>query len=382
MKTKRRKNAIKVEELLKRKDITPENRARLEKFAGEVDAVEAKAEKAKTPAARQAAAKEKRSILARIASGVKGMFGSKKKKSKKAPLKQRAKSATHKATGWLLNGKKKKTAKKKNKTIITKPRKVTVINGKKKSKKKNGTRARQANALRTQIKRLLKIKSTLKVAAAKAAIDREISRLKNELMALKVAAKKRTTRRRNLDHPDRNHQVEVRHGKSKNTTRRAGGTALRRRNSAASAVELFEKFQGRDPERNLYVEGDSAMPSNAATLGLLKELQLENGRVLKFGRFDGVYLAAAKRAGSDHLYVVGNYEVPVPKGLTIPVHISRVVSVSYETRKNHIGDGKTYEFEHRFADEGGERPMLTVDPSGKIHFSGGSYFIRREGIRD
>jgi hypothetical protein len=323
-----------------------------------------------------------------ILSGVKSMFGfgrkSKKKKAAKLSAKAAAldakaarlekaarkpklgkrvkksvKSGTHKATGWLLNGKpkKKSLAKKKNKTVIVKPRKVTVINGKK-----------------------------------------------------RAVGKKSTTRRRNLDHPDRSHQVQVskhwraggasgwqraaaagqkdlfehgikrRNGKGKGKGKK---TVSRRRNTEASAAELYERFQGREPSRELRVEGDTSMPATAATLGLLKEIKLENGTVLKFTRMDGIYLAAAKVRGKDQLFIVGRYEVEKAANLSIPLHVSRIKSVTYETAKSHIGDGKSYEFEHEFADEtGGVRPWLTIDPSGKLHFTGGSYIIRAEGIRN
>lgn len=369
MAKRKRKNAVNVNDLLKSKELSPAARARLEALKAELGEVETAEKKATTPAQRKTATKRKRSLLSRV----KALFSRKKKKTSaapKTPLKSRAKAATHKATGWLLNGKKKKTtqasgrkkAKKKNKTVIVKPKRVTVINGKKKGAKKRAT---------------------------------------------KRPVGKKPTKRRNLDHPDRTHQVQVSkhwraggasgwqraaaagqkdlfaHGiRKRNGQKKTTRSSPKRRNSEASAAELYEMFQGRAPQRDLRVEGDTSMPATAATLGLLIELKLENGQTLKFTRMDGVYLAAAKVRGHDRLFIVGNYEAERPAGITQPIHVSRVKSVTYETRKAHIGDGKTYQFEHTFGEEGGERPWLTIDPSGKLHFTGGSYFLRREGVRD
>lgn len=340
----------------------------------------------------------------------------------------------------------------KNTTIIKKARRVTVINGK---KRRNSERTAAYSALRklkTQVLRAKREGRELSPEFEKkwrAAIDRWWYALQAEKEVVKKnpledfvlapigasigasivkaasgskkkTSKKKTARRgtklkrRNLDHPDSQHQIKVskhwraggasqwqraaaagqhdlfehgirKRGNGKGLTKRQAinRNSKKRRNSEASATELYRMFQGREPNKITSVKGDSSMPSHVSELGWLSELVLEDGRKISLRAADGVKLAGAKVNGKDRLFIVGNYEAERPAGVHGPIQVDRVRYVTYVTHKDHIGDGKTYFFEHEHGEEGGSRPMLTIDgESGKLHLVGGSYYITESGIRD
>lgn len=57
-----------------------------------------------------------------------------------------------------------------------------------------------------------------------------------------------------------------------------------------------------------------------------------------------------------------------------------VDAICYLTKKKHIGNGKTYEYVHSFAEEGGKKPTLLIDSDGMPILRGGSYRIEDRGI--
>jgi hypothetical protein len=57
------------------------------------------------------------------------------------------------------------------------------------------------------------------------------------------------------------------------------------------------------------------------------------------------------------------------------------LTVVYETRKVHLDTGRLNEYEHTFADEGGELPHLNfID--GLMRFRFGTYYITKYGIQN
>ena len=66
-----------------------------------------------------------------------------------------------------------------------------------------------------------------------------------------------------------------------------------------------------------------------------------------------------------------------PKAVT---ELGQLESVVYSTDKN--GDGFSH-YEHAFGEEGGEKPLLAVDPENKkLHVVGGDYTVEDRGIVD
>lgn len=70
-------------------------------------------------------------------------------------------------------------------------------------------------------------------------------------------------------------------------------------------------------------------------------------------------------------------ELPTqPRALT---ELGRVEAITYSTRK-----GKEFaHWEHAFGEEGGEKPVLAVDPeTEQLHIVGGDYRVEDRGIVD
>lgn len=68
---------------------------------------------------------------------------------------------------------------------------------------------------------------------------------------------------------------------------------------------------------------------------------------------------------------------PAPKSL---VKLGTLEAVTYSTRKK--GDGFN-DYEHAFGEEGGQKPVLAVDPkTRRLHIVGGDYTVEDRGIVD
>ncbi len=59
--------------------------------------------------------------------------------------------------------------------------------------------------------------------------------------------------------------------------------------------------------------------------------------------------------------------------------MGEVHSVTYRSDKPHIETG-TFDYVHKFGEDGGKRPHLIVDEYGYPFFEGGSYKIDADGI--
>jgi len=70
----------------------------------------------------------------------------------------------------------------------------------------------------------------------------------------------------------------------------------------------------------------------------------------------------------------------VPRTPKALAELGELESVVYSTDKN--GDGFS-NYEHEFGEEGGEKPLLAVDPENKkLHVVGGDYTVEDRGIVD
>lgn len=70
--------------------------------------------------------------------------------------------------------------------------------------------------------------------------------------------------------------------------------------------------------------------------------------------------------------------VKVPARPETLVKLGDLVSVTYRTRK---GDEPVTHYEHEFAEEGGKKPTLALDPrTRRLHVVGGTYTVGWRGI--
>ena len=152
-----------------------------------------------------------------------------------------------------------------------------------------------------------------------------------------------------------------------------------RRNPQVEAV--YEMFQGRASGETFTEFVPKGTPKDVAAIGYLVSFILRDnsGERYEFKYEDtgdglpwltadarsNLYIAGAKFS---HLNVTGN--------------IGHVETIAYVTAKEHIGNGKTYEYVHRFGEEGGKEPKFFIDNEGGGHLKGGSYILTAEGIRD
>lgn len=147
-------------------------------------------------------------------------------------------------------------------------------------------------------------------------------------------------------------------------------------NGASPAVKkLREKFTGQKSRKTAQVFAPAGTPSNVAKLGKLALIETETARIKPTGT---VYLCADAKG---KLHLCGSTDAPLYSGPRY--NFGQVLKVEYETAKPHLYPGQgTILFYHRMGEEGGKRPTLIGDGKGGLKFRGGSYKIRREGIVD
>ena len=203
-------------------------------------------------------------------------------------------------------------------------------------------------------------------------------------------------RARNANHRDADHPIEVtkhwRQGPPGYLTpwqraHHAGQKQLfdtgikpaKKRNAtkkASPAVKkLREKFTGQKSRKTAQVFAPTGTPSNVAKLGKLAMIETETARIKPTGT---VYLCADAKG---KLHLCGATDAPLYSGPR--QNFGQVLKVEYETAKPHLYPGQgTILFYHRMGEEGGKRPTLIGDGKGGLKFRGGSYKITREGIVD
>jgi hypothetical protein len=139
--------------------------------------------------------------------------------------------------------------------------------------------------------------------------------------------------------------------------------------------KVFTEFRGREiRKRTPNIEAANGTPTKLAEIGKLKELKLRN-RTLTFR---GGHLAAD---GRKQLHIVGVKMKYRGNPAGSEIDCGEILSVTYEADKPHIESG-TYNYIHKFGEEGGVRPHLIIDPEGYPKIEGGSYDITSDGIID
>ena len=173
----------------------------------------------------------------------------------------------------------------------------------------------------------------------------------------------------------------------------------RKRNPAAEAEEVYEEFHGQSPAETITVEKQVHFHEHLAAAGELRKLVVKavNHQVVTLTRFKGALLCFNE--AKNQLFVEGGDQ---SVGLAIfgiredRAHemetLGKVVAIDYHTNKTHLGDEggeATYEHTFRTTNEFGQHVTVKIArypdliysvPSEQLYFSGGSYFIRAEGI--
>lgn len=157
-------------------------------------------------------------------------------------------------------------------------------------------------------------------------------------------------------------------------------------------IEQFEDFQGRAAEKLTKIADEIYIQDKFALLGDCCEINfVENMHGEKFDEngllWDRSYPKLCTNGEGTQLYLFGGdqnaIEYARKHGLDTSkdmVDLGSIHSVVYRTRKAQA-KFKDATYEHEFGDEGGDLPRGMFDVKNKrIHFVGGDYEIRPEGI--
>jgi hypothetical protein len=163
----------------------------------------------------------------------------------------------------------------------------------------------------------------------------------------------------------------------------------RRRNPLESAARLYEEFHGKPSTEVVDVQESLHVHDNLAELGKLLKLQvtaLDSARVTLSG-FEGALLCSNEDGsqlfirGGDQFVDLDVFDITEPHENET---LGTVKRIWYFTEKLHLGkEGGRSKYFHDFGEEAGRRPHLIYhykDPS--LEFSGGSYVVEREGVRN
>lgn len=166
-------------------------------------------------------------------------------------------------------------------------------------------------------------------------------------------------------------------------------TMQRQRNpsiAADDAANLYEAFTGKPARHSDEYRNPPLMPRDQALLGPLVELRIHRGATITVpDSAIGDILLTSNAAGTQ-LYIVGTIDLPssllsghAGKEWLDLGECSRVV---YRCQKE-FDNFRTYDYDHRLGEEGGERPILTYNTRTRtLTFVGGDYAVKPEGIRN
>lgn len=237
-------------------------------------------------------------------------------------------------------------------------------------------RAQAAKELKKEL--LLKAKLERTAARKKKAIKRATKSNPNKA----AVGKKRPT-------PKKSAAPQKRAVKAPAKKRSArGSTTARKRNPSGG----YEAFQGRESTKVLDLSGPHNIPANTWTLGELHEIRIPGKKPIDFthdrqGRplREKFYLLSDNK--DEGLWIAGTRggKVAVPD-LRIEEGNARSLGkashIVYKTLKAHLDDVEPVLYEHKFGEEGGERPAFAIDRDGFGHIIGGAFTITPLGIRD
>lgn len=171
----------------------------------------------------------------------------------------------------------------------------------------------------------------------------------------------------------------------------AGRHARGRRNpedEAAQAAELFETFQGREPEEILELHRQQVERRDYAKLGDLVTLTVlaPGGKECKF-EFAGDDVIVASSANAHQLYLLGGNQDLRPllgeMGVDATkdfVELGPCLEIEYFTHKA-LDNFEPVRYYHRFGEETKEVPVLAFDQLNlQLILVGGAYEVKAEGI--
>jgi hypothetical protein len=174
-----------------------------------------------------------------------------------------------------------------------------------------------------------------------------------------------------------------------------GGTTHARpkgKRNPESPSSRYEAFQGRTSTKTLDLNGPANLPPNTWVLGELEEIRVVGREPLNFTKASAgrkFYLLGDAR-NPNNLWIAatrGNGTIAMANpaiGERKVKPIGKATYVTYRTLKLHVWppDVDDTSYEHKFGEEGGERPTFAIDREGYPHIIGGDFEITPLGIRD
>ncbi len=233
---------------------------------------------------------------------------------------------------------KKNPARRRNKTIIKKARKVIVLNPRKKAAKKG--RKNPSYTVEAQPKYSSTVKKTVSAFTRGSAIRKV---------------------KKTVPGPKNVYKYSV----TKNPRKKRGNPSVK---------QIRKTFAG-TVGKTQSVFAPIGTPKNVAKLGTLKLIDTETAKITPRGT---VYLCADAKG---KLHIVGSKNAPIYTG---PAQsFGKIALIEYDAAKPHLYPGQgTIRFWHKLGEESGNRPTLIGDGKGGLRIRGGSYKVTREGLRD
>lgn len=155
----------------------------------------------------------------------------------------------------------------------------------------------------------------------------------------------------------------------------------------AAAEDLFEDFHGKAPTKILEVQTDEIGRDTYSALGELYDLRLNSSGERYTLTFEKCHVKLCSSADGSQLYLIGGDQdcsqaLPSDAPNKDFVSLGTIERISYVTRKG-FDKFKETTYEHKFGEEGGEKPWaLFVRPQKRIFIVDGDYRVESPGIMD
>lgn len=166
--------------------------------------------------------------------------------------------------------------------------------------------------------------------------------------------------------------------RTRNAPRKASTAKPQKKRNGAKASPkvkaIREKFTGTPSRKTSTMNVANGTPKNLAKLGKLVLIKAQRGTIKPAS---GSTWLCADAKGKLYLATTAArlYDGPA-------TNFGEVSQIEYEARKPHLGYKNQTIFFHKMGEEGGRKPELIGDGNGGLKLRGGSYRIEREGIVD
>lgn len=145
-----------------------------------------------------------------------------------------------------------------------------------------------------------------------------------------------------------------------------------------SAREMSERFQGQATGKaEEYYFSNSAPRLDMSRGGKLVFLKLK-GKTIRVPASIVAIDPKAEKLWLGTKLQTGMFKQRAKQGEKLD--FGDVDEICYLTAKAHIGNGKTFEYHHKFGENGGRKPTLIIDYEGMPILKGGDYKIEARGI--